>query len=334
MWKMEQKKYWILQVILHLLVFAFYVVDRNMESIPNYKYAFFANYALTAFLINYFVLSAFYKHKQLWRFLLSFCALIFVSVMIEELILERIFFEGQRADSIQIVWAFISIVPVVTILTGFKFGLDAFAKQREVERLNALVRESELQFLKSQINPHFLFNNLNNLYSYALEASDKTPTIILELSSILRYMLYECQDEYVPLKKEIEQLENFINLGQLQIENRGVVKFNSDMAGKGFLIAPMLLMVFVENAFKHSQTNQADNIVIDINLNCDPSGALHFACKNNFETEGHLSQINSGVGLENVKKRLEMQYPQMYDLKIHSSDKFYHVDLRLQLSRK
>ena len=94
------------------------------------------------------------------------------------------------------------------LLVGFKFAWDAQNKQTELEQLRNVVTESQLQFLKSQINPHFLFNSLNNLYSYALENSPKTPEIILELSSLLRYMLYECQEEQVPLSKEVKYLED------------------------------------------------------------------------------------------------------------------------------
>lgn len=110
-----------------------------------------------------------------------------------------------------------------------------------------MVAESRMQFLKSQINPHFLFNNLNNLYAYALENSPKTPKIILELSALLRYMLYDCQADYVPLAKEIKCLNDFINLQELQIENRGTIEFNISGKAENQLVAPLILIVFIEN---------------------------------------------------------------------------------------
>ena len=111
-------------------------------------------------------------------------------------------------------------LPLIAILVGAKFAWDAHIKQREVDTLKTEVKASELQILKSQINPHFLFNNLNNLYSSAIieSATPKTASIILELSAVLRYMLYDCEEDYVLLNKEIEQLQSFIALNELQIE--------------------------------------------------------------------------------------------------------------------
>ena len=146
------------------------------------------------------------------------------------------------------------------MLSGFKFGWDALGKQQEVDELKIAVKESELQFLKTQINPHFLFNNLNNLYSYAIEQSPETPEIILELSGLLRYMLYECKEDFVPLTKEVDQLENFISLSEMQVEERGSVKFSTQNILANFKIAPLILIVFIENAFKHSTASQVDNL--------------------------------------------------------------------------
>jgi Putative regulator of cell autolysis len=122
-------------------------------------------------------------------------------------------------------------------------------------KLENSVKESELQFLKYQINPHFLFNNMNNLYAHAIENSSKTPEIILEFSAVLRYMLYECKARFVALEKEIEQLKNYINLNTLQIEGSGKVDYTINGMESGFQIAPLILMVFIENAFKHSASS-------------------------------------------------------------------------------
>ncbi|MEL6944115.1 MAG: histidine kinase, partial [Bacteroidota bacterium] len=208
---------------------------------------------------------------------------------------------------------------------------DALNKQREVENLKATVQESELQFLKSQINPHFLFNNLNNLYSYAIENSPKTPDIILQLSSILRYMLYECKAEFVPLTKEIEQLENFTQLNELQIEDRGTIQFHNQDIQTNYQIAPLILIVFIENAFKHSQASQSEDIFIDIDVRLSPKGMLHFSCKNNYQPVTNTENLAHGIGLENVKKRLELLYPNKYNLKINKTKSMYKVDLSIQL---
>ena len=254
----------IFQLIFHVVVFIFYSFERNQSGIETYKYANFLNYALTAAVINYIWLPIFYKRKNILVFVGMVVISIIVSALIEEFILEKIFFTGRRADSIRMFWAFIDIIPVVAILFGIKLGWDAVMKQIEVDKLEEVVKESQLQFLRSQINPHFLFNNLNNLYAYSLESSAKTPEIILELSSLLRYMLYECKEEYVSLSKEIDQLKNFVSLNELQIEDRGKVQFTVEGLDESYKIAPLLMMAFVENAFKHSLNSQSDNIEIEV----------------------------------------------------------------------
>ena len=222
-------------------------------------------------------------------------------------------------------------MPVITILTGFKFGWDALVKQREVDELKSIVKESELQFLKSQINPHFLFNNLNNLYAYAVEQSPKTPGIILELSGVLRYMLYECREKYVPLKKEIEQLNNFIQLNELQIEDRGKVSFIAENIKETYQIAPLILMVFVENAFKHSTASQSDNIIINVAITLSDNGILDFVCENSYHKEKNTESLARGIGLENVVKRLELLYPDAHHLGIYDENNFYKVHFPLSV---
>lgn len=321
----------IFQVMLHLVVFVFYAFDKNQPYIEGYQAVFFLNYAMAAFIVNYLLLPRFFFRKKYLYFSLYVLLLLMSVMFIEEAILEKLFFPETRGRTVQI-YAMVGILPVVAILSGFKFAWDALQKQREVEELRATVEKSELQFLKSQINPHFLFNNLNNLYSHAIENSPKTPSIILELSSVLRYMLYECREQYVSLSKELEQLENFTRLNQLQIEERGRVSFEAVEAGGGYKIAPLILIVFIENAFKHSQSCQSDNISIEIRIGLSNEGLLEFYCRNSFRPLASHIDYTSGIGLENVQKRLEMLYPNAHSLEISEHDYTYEVRLSLQLT--
>lgn len=324
----------IFQLILHILVFIFYSFDKDHPQIGGHHFTFFLNYALAAFLINYWLLPRFFYRKNYLQFVLLLLLLIGMVIFVEERVLEPIYFPGQRADSFPgVFFTTVQVLPVITILVGFKFAWDAIGKQREVDQLKAAVQESELQFLKSQINPHFLFNNLNNLYSYAIENSPKTPTIILELSGVLRYMLYECRARYVPLHKELDQLENFTQLNQLQIEERGVVNFKRHDIPGGYEIAPLILIVFIENAFKHSQASQSENIYIDIEIRVSEAGSLDFYCKNNFQPTTNTQNLAQGIGLENVRKRLELVYPNAYQLEIREQENLYDVHLNIQLKK-
>ena len=325
----------IFQILLHLLVFVFYSFDRHQPHIEEHQIAFFLHYAMWAFIINYVLLPRFLFRKKHLLFFIWVLLVIAGVILMEEFVLEKIYFpDTKRAQSFPgVFYTLLDVLPVITILSGFKFAWDALGKQREVEELKATVTESELQFLKSQINPHFLFNNLNNLYAYAIENSPKTPEIILELSAVLRYMLYECREKYVPLTKEVAQLENFIKLNEMQIEERGQVTFSAQGIQTGYQIAPLILIVFIENAFKHSIASQTENILIDVDLKLSDTGALEFVCKNSFQPQSNTDSLSNGIGLENVQKRLQLLYPNAHQLDIRESNNLYEVRLSIELNQ-
>lgn len=322
------------QLILHAVVFIFYSFEREAPHFQTYQLVFFLNYSVAVFIINYVLLPQFlYKKKYLLFSFLLFLTVL-TTILIEEYVLEQIYFPDTRGQSFQgFFYVLLDIMPVIAILSGFKFAWDLIRKQREVEVLRASVEKSELNFLKSQINPHFLFNNLNNLYAYALEKSEKTPLIILELSSVLRYMLYDCREEYVSLDTEIQQLQNFVKLNELQIEQRGNVTFlPPEKSAKGYKIAPLILMNFVENAFKHSIGSQVDNIVIRIKLEIQENGLFVFECENTYHSNTNNNNLSEGIGLNNVKKRLELIYPNSHILKINEQEGWFNVFLSLNLN--
>lgn len=322
------------QLVLHLVVFVFYSFEREHPDINLQKIVYFLNYALAAFFINYWLLPRYFYQKKYLPFFVGVLLAASTVMLLEELALEPIFFPDTRAYSFPGVFFTLSqVLPVIIILSGFKFAWDALGKQREVEALQLAVRESELQFLTSQINPHFLFNNLNNLYSYAIENSPKTPEIILELSGMLRYMLYECREKYVPLSKEVDQLQNFIKISEMQIEERGRVNFSAAINTSDYRIAPLILTVFIENAFKHSTASQADDITIDVDVQLSESGILEFVCKNSFLPQSNTGSLSQGIGLKNVKKRLQLLYPGAHQLHIDIRENRYEVRLSIDLTK-
>lgn len=325
----------VFQLLLHIVLFLFFSFDKNQPSIQEFKVAAFINYSMGALVINYVLLPHFFYKKKYLLFFLSVAVIVAAIIMIEELVLEAIYYPDTRGKHFPgIVYSLLDVMPVIMILAGFKFAWDASKKQLEVEELRSSVKESELQFLKSQINPHFLFNNLNNLYSYAIEQSPKTPSIILELSSVLRYMLYDCKEDFVALPKEIEHLKNFTQLNELQIEERGKVTFNTEGIKSGYRIAPLILTVFIENAFKHSTASQSKDIVIDIDIKVSDSGMLEFKCKNSFQPIGNTESLSKGIGLQNVKKRLQLLYPNAHELHIQDEKDVYYVHLKVQLKQE
>ncbi len=324
----------VFQILLHVVLFVFFSFDKNEPSIQEFKIVTFINYTLGALVINYILLPRFFYKKKYLLFILSVAVIVTAIIMIEELVLEAVYYPDTRGKRFHfIVYCLLDVMPVIMILAGFKFAWDSSKKQLEVDELRSSVKESELQFLKSQINPHFLFNNLNNLYSYSIEESPKTPSIILELSSVLRYMLYDCKEKYVALPKEINHLKNFTQLNELQIEERGKVSFKTENIQSEYRIAPLILMVFIENAFKHSTASQSKDISIEIDIHVTDSGILEFKCENSFRPVTNTDNLSKGIGLQNVKKRLLLLYPDVHELIISDSGEVYTVHLKMQLKK-
>jgi len=215
----------------------------------------------------------------------------------------------------------------VFISTAVKFATDWFLNEKIKKDLEKDKLTAELAFLKSQINPHFLFNSLNNIYSLAYQGSDKTPAAILKLSEIMRYMLQESNEVKVELSQELRYLNNYIELQKLRFKNEAYV--NLSIAGEGThqYIAPLILIAFVENAFKHGLATEADNpikIVVVIT-----NGHLQFDIWNKKSTQN--KDTTSGIGLNNVKRRLDLLYPGKYKLNIENTKNFYSSELSLDL---
>ncbi len=303
-----------------------------LTLITPYKFAFFGNYLGAAIIIGYLLSPKLFHKNNYTLFLISCAALVALVILVDEFILEQIFFPDTRGAYFPgVLFSLVETIPIILMLVSFKFFWDFHIKQNEIEQLKVHVKESELQFLKSQINPHFLFNNLNNLYSYSLENSPKTSSIIIELSSVLRYMLYDCREDFVLVSKELSHLRNFTKLNKLQIEDRGEVTYHEDISSSKFKIAPLILVVFIENAFKHSTKNQSENISIDIKTSISKEGVLNFECINNFEKGYKESTLVGGIGLENVKKRLNLLYPHNHMLSLETDKNLFKTKLSLQL---
>ncbi|MDB5005954.1 MAG: Histidine kinase [Mucilaginibacter sp.] len=208
-----------------------------------------------------------------------------------------------------------------------KFTVDWFLNERIQRDLENQRLSAELSFLKSQINPHFLFNSLNSIYSLAYQRSETTPEAILKLSEIMRYMLYECNDNKVDLVKELQYLHNYIDLQKIRFGSKAFIDFKVDGKIENQQIVPLLLIAFIENAFKHGVAN---NALTPIRLLIDVDEAhLHFYIQNKKHTNNR--DAAGGIGLNNVKRRLDLLYPGKYNLEIHDEPDTYTVELSLIL---
>ncbi len=272
-----------------------------------------------------------YLHEQ--SFLLYSVALIITAVLIapvNALVIYLVNFQHPQdqifiSSNLQIY--FLSSFFIAGASTIFKITGDWLKQQREQMKLKQDSLVSELKFLRSQINPHFLFNTLNNIYSLALIKSDKTPEIILKLSEILRYMLYECNAPKVPLEKEISYIKNYLDLEKLRLGDDARIEFTVEGPFEQVEISPFLFSPFLENAVKHGVNSVIEKAWIEVNLKIEQE-KLFFIVKNN-KTDEELRKLPGGIGLVNVERRLKLLYPDNYDLRIENNLSCYKIELQL-----
>ncbi len=217
--------------------------------------------------------------------------------------------------------------------TIFKIVNDWLIQQREMNILKNQTLESELRFLKSQINPHFLFNTLNSLYALTLKKSDDAPEIVLKLSEMMRYILYECNEKMVPLTKEVKSLQNYMELEKLRHRTETAISFDIDGDLTDQKIAPLLFMTFMENAFKHGLSNQLEGHYVKINLHIKEDNIVFEIINSNApKSNSYQKNKNKGIGLQNIKRRLTLLYPKKHKLRIDNTQDKYAVKLELDLS--
>lgn len=220
---------------------------------------------------------------------------------------------------------------VLMIGMGFKLlGQWRLAEERAREIENDQLR-TELSFLHAQINPHFLFNSLNTIYSLALQKSDAAPGAVIKLSQLLRYVVDEASHDRVALSREVDYLNNYIELQKLRSTSTLVIQFKITGDIQSTQIAPLLLLPFVENAFKYGISNHEDS-PIDIVLSADARQVIFSVKNRNFDTDGYEHDRNStGTGINNVRRRLELLYSNKHKLEIDNSQSLYFVKLTIQL---
>lgn len=293
---------------------------------------------LSIFYINYFVLVPQLVKKE-GKFIKYIIALLMVMILSLGVRWTVIYFFGslyKGVDAMVLSEELIRYFIITAFWTGFllvfslliKLSIDWFQNERTQRHLETEKREMELQFLKSQLNPHFLFNALNNIYSLAYQKSEKTAGAVLKLSEIMRYMIYESNDSKSDLGKEVEYLKSYIELHKLRFKDGGAIHLHINGEIDGQQIVPLILISFIENAFKHGVANDHDNPII-INLIANQK-ILHFSVKNKKNKDNYKDKMG-GVGLTNVERRLQLMYPDRYKLNIVNTSTHYTTELMLDL---
>ena len=346
------------RILLHIGFWLFYTIYNGYLSVPlsgttfadlslweRIKLGYFAETVLltikvpAVYLVLYYFLPNGFVKKKIGIFALQFFLTAFIATMLSRWMWYASIYEHiyhidppAKASTFLVVifrWIFASIE--IWMLLGITLAVKLFRlRLKTIEREKELMKEklqSELKFLRSQTNPHFLFNTLNNLYHLSRKNSSNTPDAILKLSGLMRFMLYECSAESIPISKEINLIKDYIELEKLRYNERLKIDFKIDAEYLDQPIAPLLLMPYVENAFKHGASESTGDIWVHIFLKIK-NGELIFSVKNSKDPDNEIN--TAGIGLKNAKRQLDLIYPGHF-LEIKNGDREFGVLLKLNL---
>lgn len=237
--------------------------------------------------------------------------------------------EISRFSQFGIFNSVMNVIFAVAIAIGFEKFIQQNETKKQLTEISKEKSSAELKFLKSQINPHFLFNSLNNIYGLALKKADETPDLILQLSKIMRYNIYDAAKEKVTIKEEIDNIKDFVEIHKIR-HHQLEVNFEEDIENPSQEISPLILIQFVENAFKHGVSESLGNSFIHIFLELK-GGILIFKIENSKENDS--GKQSTQIGLKNIKRQLELLYP-THVLEIIESDNKYSVHLKIDFSNE
>jgi len=225
---------------------------------------------------------------------------------------------------------FFSTIWYIGLMVALKLSIDWYEQKRTLEKTVIEKLQAEVNYLRAQVNPHFLFNVLNNLYSLTLKKSEAAPDVVLKLSEMMEYMLYESNDKYVPLEKEITYLSNYIELEKMRYGDHADIQFSVEGDAQGLTIAPLLLLPLVENAFKHGVSKSATKAWLHCKIKVEGT-RLMINVNNSKQVLTSHNQNKGGIGLSNLKQRLLLLYPDKYLLQIKDQTNQFDIELQIQM---
>lgn len=310
-----------------------YSLKSNLVEFPlHMALAYFTLYFLMPRLIP--------KKIPLFVFLVlaSALAITLLRIIITyEFVTTEVFKESGRDEDLfgfnYIAAAFVGEMYVLGVASAIKIGIDYIKFRNKASALQKSQLETELAYLKSQIQPHFFFNTLNNLYSLTLDKSDKAPETVLKLSDLMSYVIYDSAKTYVKLESEIDHIRTYIDLERLRYGDRLIVNISVEGNIENIKVPPLLFIPYIENAFKHGGSSLEKSIPIAICFKAQ-SSELTFVCKNNIsqQEEVHkqlLVQSHHGIGLKNTERRLNLRYGKKYNLQVNDNKGVFEVNLKI-----
>ncbi|MGQ7869688.1 sensor histidine kinase [Sunxiuqinia sp. sy24] len=335
--------FWVVSYLFFILFFG--RANRDYQTTIIFASLLFPLAIVTSYFLNYYLIPRFLYKDSYWRFLL-FLAYTFAFTLWAELMISMFVFvivsdfQFYKLDptSFDVVFLLVGLYFIILAFIAIEQVKRAFEIKKENTRLEKRqletelkLRESELKVLRAQIHPHFLFNTLNNLYGLTLEKSDLAPELVLKLSDLMDYMLYKCNRPKVALKSELDHLRNYIEIEKIRYGRQLTIDLQMEGNPEQLEIAPMLLLAFFENAFKHGVSKSIQNPFVRISLHIDHQQFELQILNSRTPMSNQSEDYTHGIGLKNVQKRLELIYPDTHQLQIKAGDDTFEIKLQLKL---
>ncbi len=289
--------------------------------------------ALLVYTTNYFLIPVLLYKKKYVRFFSIYLAMIIGMGLLKLKIIMALVYPGLEPFANFKTRFYDNIIPVFLLVTtgaACRLIKDYLQSQRRLHEIAQEKAQTELKFLKSQINPHFLLNSLNSIYFLIDKQNTEARKTLLQFSDLLRYQLYDCNADTIAIETELAYLQDYIRLQKLRKDNNYEVAVDIESEIKGFEIVPLLLIPFVENAFKHISNHQNGRNFVHVGL-ARNNGSFSFCVENSKENHLQKTLVPGGIGLNNVKRRLELLYPGKHLLEIHNSEETFKVNLELKI---
>lgn len=320
----------------------FYSISYGRRGEPDWPqiipdFLFHISSLMVISYVNYFYfLPRLLKNGKVGRYMITyvpvFLILAYLTLLGKQYVRDGFTYEDSWMYSLRFgLYVFVTAFFVMAFVGLIKFVEDYFELEARSRELENRQLTSELRFLKAQINPHFLFNTLNNLYYLAINQSNQTPEVIAKLSGMMRYMIHESNAEKVPLNKEVEYMENYLDLEKLRLNEEVPITFEVEGDVASARITPLILIAFLENAFKHGIGNNGGNSWITVSLKVNDNTLNYIVVNSMLQHNEKTVREASGLGLANVRRRLELSYPKQYKLEVKEDAERYRVHLKIDL---
>ena len=338
--KIFQKYSLIAQIILWLLwamlLFLTFIINSSWEKALGRVIVLVPFFMVFVFIHYRFLIDQFAQKEKYWQYLLGVLILVIFFSNLLDYIGNHVLSTGHSGALVfkKNSGRFIVLIFMLTFSGLFKFVELWVQKVGDQAILQNQKLEAELKFLKTQINPHFLFNTLNNIYTLSYMKDDAAAPMVEKLSEIMRYMLYDCKEERVALAKEVTLLQNFVDMQQLKYDNPHNIEFHAEGISSHHTVAPLILINFLENAFKHSDLETNPNGFVHFWMEAKKGEILSITVSNSIRNTKVPNSKSGGIGIENARRQLDINYQQQYTLETDLIEQVFYVNLELPLEIK